>query len=58
MSIPKWFTNLLSWLVIYVVIALIWIGAEYAFENIVHTSYVDSVVCGVLAAFVSRKMQD
>ena len=45
--------SVISWLVVYFVIALIWVGAEYAFEGDVHASYVDAIVCGVLSTFVS-----
>ncbi len=43
-----------SWLFLYVMIALIWIGAEYMFEGAVHSSHVDSVVNGILATYALR----
>lgn len=59
--LSKWYKrldNFLSWLIMYFVIALIWVGAEYTFEGAVHSSYVDAVVCGLLALYVSRYIQD
>lgn len=45
---------IVSWLFLYVMIALIWIGAEYVFEGVVHSSYVDSIVNGILATYALR----
>ena len=45
---------ILSWMFLYIMIALIWIGAEYAFEGAVHSSYVDSVINGILATYALR----
>lgn len=45
---------IISWLFIYVMIALMWIGAEYVFEGVVHSSHVDSVVNGLLASYMLR----
>ena len=54
----KYIDGFLSWSIIYFVISLIWIGAEHAFEGVVHTSCVDAIVCGVLSAFISRSIQN
>lgn len=44
----------LNWLCLYITLALMWIGAEYAFEGAVHSSHVDSVVNALLAYYILR----
>ena len=53
-SIIKLLESILHWLCLYIVLALIWIGAEYALEGAVHSSHVDSVVNGLLAYYILR----
>lgn len=40
----------------YLMLALMWVGAEYVFEGMVHSSHVDGVVCALLARYVQRGM--
>ena len=40
----------------FIALSLMWTGAEYIFEGGVHTSAVDGVVCGILAAYVEARM--
>ena len=53
-SIIKLLEIVLSWLCLYIMLALMWIGAEYAFEGAVHSSHVDSVVNALLAYYILR----
>lgn len=50
-------TDVLAWITIYVLINLCWIGAEYAFEGMVHTSDVDGVVNGILAYYLLKDIR-
>lgn len=53
-SIIKLLESVLNWLCLYIMLALMWIGAEYAFEGAVHSSHVDSVVNALLAYCMLR----
>ena len=37
---------------------LMWVGAEHVFEGVVHTSYIDSVVCMILSFFVFKEFDE
>ena len=50
----KLLESYLNWLCLYIALALMWIGAEYAFEGAVHSSHVDSVVNALLAYYILR----
>ena len=43
-----------EFLVYYTLLALMWVGAEYIFEGVVHSSAVDAVFCAVLARLIQR----
>lgn len=43
---------------IFLGISLMWIGAEHVFEGVVHTSYIDSVVCMILSFFVFKEFDE
>lgn len=45
----SWLYRLYTLCVYYLLLGLMWVGAEYVFEGSVHTSAVDAVVCMVLA---------
>lgn len=53
-SAIKLLKSVLNWLFLYIALALMWIGAEYAFEGAVHSSHVDSAVNGLLAYYILR----
>ena len=53
-SVIKLLESVLNWLCLYISLALMWIGAEYAFEGAVHSSHVDSVVNALLAYYILR----
>ena len=48
------FRRFITWLFLYDMIALLWVGAEYVFEGAVHSSHIDSVVNGILATYMLR----
>ena len=52
----KHLNSVLAWLVVYFIFLLIWVGAEYTFENGVNMGCVDIIMCGILSAFVSQRM--
>lgn len=43
--------------IVYLLLALMWVGAEYVFEGAVHTSYVDSVVNALLTSLMVARMK-
>ena len=50
----KLVNEILEFALYFSMLALMWIGAEWAFEGAVHTSAVDTVVCAMLARFVQK----
>lgn len=50
----KKFGPILTWFFLYVMIGLMWVGAEYVFEGAVHSSNVDSAVNGILTTYALR----
>lgn len=56
-KILKCSVYVLSWLVLYLILALVWIGAEYVFEGAVHSSHVDGAVNGLLAYYMLREVR-
>ena len=53
-SVIKLLESLLNWLCLYISLALMWIGAEYAFDGAAHSSHVDSVVNALLTYYILR----
>ena len=53
-NVIKLLESCLDWICLYIMLALMWIGAEYAFEGAVHSSHVDSVVNALLAYYILR----
>ena len=41
--------SILLWLAFYFIISLCWVGAEYVFEGVVHTSSIDGYFACLLA---------
>jgi len=48
-------SNFLEFAFYYILLALIWVGAEYVFEGAVHSSHVDTVVCLLLAKLLKER---
>ena len=46
-----------TWCVVYLVFALMWVGAEYVFEGAVHSSHVDGVVNAWLTSLVVKVIE-
>ena len=53
-SVIKLLESVLNWPCLYIALALMWIGAECAFEGAAHSSHVDSVVNALLAYYILR----
>lgn len=56
-GIIKLLESVLNWICLYIALALMWMGAEYAFEGAVHSSHVDSVVNALLAYYIVRSTE-
>lgn len=50
----RYLDDFLSWCIMYFAIILIWIGAEYTTEGIVHKSCIDYVMCGILSGYITH----
>ena len=48
--------QILLFCVVYVVISLSWIGAEYLFDGVVHTSHVDGFFAGILSYCITKDL--
>lgn len=57
-NILKWLFWLLDFLVLYIMLDLMWVGAEWVFEGEVHSSHIDGVVNGVFTYYILRKNGD
>ncbi len=43
------------WIAIVFVLELTWVGAEFLFEGVVHSSQVDAIYCCLLARYMVRE---
>lgn len=56
-KIQAFFLQFTLFLFVYMFIGLTWVGAEYVFEGIVHSSNIDSVANLILALYIFRDMK-
>lgn len=54
MKLRDTLTLVFAWGVIWLIVSLCWVGAEYVFEGAVHSSMVDGAVAAGLAAGTLR----
>ena len=54
-NILRFLSWLLDFVVLYIMLDLMWVGAEWIFEGAVHSSHIDGVVNGILAYYILRK---
>lgn len=54
MKLRDTLTLLFAWGVIWLIVSLCWVGAEYVFEGAVHSSAVDGAVAALLAGAMLR----
>lgn len=48
--------NFIRWAALLYVLDLCWVGAEYLYEGVVHSSRVDGLFCALLAYLIMREM--
>lgn len=44
----------ITYIGVFFLIDLVWVGAEYLFEGAVHTSKVDGFICGILSYHIVK----
>lgn len=53
--IREFIAELIEFALAFTLLALMWVGAEYVFEGVVHSSYVDAFFCALLTRAIQTR---